>query len=300
MKVLGAVATAAQAALVAIESLVNFIIVFGKHLLGLLVQPIQLIMESYISKLWSGITSVLSSFNSTGSLNSSQEFTVLSSLLGTLVIASVVLTAGISLAIFVIEGFALGTGFLAVTLIGLLVTAVMTAAEYAFSLAGVSLSSAFFSSATISMAETVYGGPHTPAAPSPSGSGTCAAWTFWLYVFGAAAGAIGVYQALSAVRGLIPSWQSVTYMIPFVSLFLGIIGLFLATYEYLNGSNGYLSAAGFIFSIAGLLLLALGYETKPSSLSFSSGDPVSTIGYIDVILGAAGVGLSAYDLKQSC
>lgn len=296
-KVLSTIAAAAEAALAAIESLLNFVGALAKYLLGLLVQPIELLLGGYVSTLWSSVNSVLATFNLTGTLTAAQEALVLSGLLGNLILAALVMVAGISIVIGVIEVFTLGADFIVDLLIGLLLTAAMSGAEYGFSLAGLSLPTSFFSSTTVSAVEAIYGSGTKLGPGKLPGISSCSAFNFAAYVFGDVGAGYGTFRALKTMQGLIPSWGS-TYLNPFVALFVGLIGVFLSTFEFFFGYNSWVSVFALIFAGAGGMLTAL--QILSRGFSVYNGPYLSTLERADVLVNGAGIGLGMYDLKKTC
>ena len=181
----------------------------------------------------------------------------------------------------------------------IVIGALIGALQYVVSALGYALPSGFFTASMISIVQSVYGNA-TPPPAAPLNSGTCNAFNFWGFVFAAAGVVTGLGSFSAALLLPFKTWQSVTFMAPYLSFIFGVMSIFLAVYSLLGGApNFYVSAFSLGLGVASLLLYGIAYLNKASYMS-STRSILGPMGYIDLGVGLVGTGLSAGALAESC
>ena len=299
-KALGAVAGAARAAVAAIQALALFMLAIAEQLLSALVSPVKNLLTNYVAYAWAQLLPSVIEFNASGKVSAANATLASGGILGTLVSAALLMATAVTLVVVVIQGFSLGTAFMAETLVQLAITAALAALAYGVSVAGYGLPSGFFSSTLTSVVSDLFDGARPPAGhPSSSPGSGCAPLT-WLGVLFSELGVVGGINGLRGALGLpFQSWQSLTYIGPIISLIFGVIGLFWSFYTIVHPQNGFLDAIGLAFGVAGLLVWAASYLNKESYFSSSKGI-LGPLGWIDLGVGASGTGVSVAALYYVC
>ena len=128
-KVLSAVEAAVQWLANALNVLLQIVIAIARALLNAIVQPILNAMHDYVSKLYSTLWSLENITQSGSSITPTEANWFWSNFTGSVFITGIVLGIAILVVLTIVEGFSLGTDFVASLLIGLVISSALAAYE---------------------------------------------------------------------------------------------------------------------------------------------------------------------------
>ncbi len=220
--------------------------------------PVKNAVQSYLHAIWIDFLSLWSEYNSSNGANvtGSTDAQFILATFGVPAVIALELAGGLDIIIAIVEGFSLGAGFIATTLVGLVLSGLVAAAVSA---SGYNTFSTFFSGASVDAAKNLFDATKSNQGLQPLTGSSCPSWAILADTF-----SVGVasFSARAAVDGGISGLETFEFsmallkmlLAPILAVVVGVLGMFFVVMVHFYGANENLGVIGAVIAGIGAIL----------------------------------------------